>query len=206
MRNAFRPSAVSCAFDKEYFERLYAADPDPWQFATSLYEQNKYAATLKALVHPRYHSALEIGGSIGVLTAKLAGRCDRLLSVDLSTLAQSQARERCRQWSHVRFELMRVPQEMPQERFDLILVSEVGYYWTEPELIVAGERLVQHLRPQGQLLLVHYTPQIKDCALSGDAVHDHFLSRPGLTRRSGRRSEGYRIDLFERATTPEGRA
>ena len=32
-----------------YFDTLYAADPDPWRFATSDYERDKYAATLEGL-------------------------------------------------------------------------------------------------------------------------------------------------------------
>jgi hypothetical protein len=50
------------------FDALYQADPDSWKFATSDYEANKYAATLAALPNVRYDAALEIGGSIGVLT------------------------------------------------------------------------------------------------------------------------------------------
>lgn len=55
-----------------YFDDLYQAKADPWGFETSEYEANKYAATLAALPNARYRSAFEIGGSIGVLTAKLA--------------------------------------------------------------------------------------------------------------------------------------
>ena len=38
--------------DPGYFEQLYASDPDPWRFATSDYERDKYAATLDALPPP----------------------------------------------------------------------------------------------------------------------------------------------------------
>ena len=33
-----------------YFEALYAEDSDPWKFASSPYERDKYAATLAALL------------------------------------------------------------------------------------------------------------------------------------------------------------
>ncbi|MGL6044624.1 MAG: SAM-dependent methyltransferase, partial [Sandaracinobacteroides sp.] len=58
-----------------YFDALYRDDPDPWRFATSGYEAGKYAATMDALPRGRYGSALEVGCSIGVLTAELARRC-----------------------------------------------------------------------------------------------------------------------------------
>ncbi len=64
-----------------YFDDLYAHDPDPWQFETSAYEAAKYDATLDALPIERFASALEVGCSIGVLTARLAPRCDELLAI-----------------------------------------------------------------------------------------------------------------------------
>ena len=67
-----------------YFEALYASDPDPWRFASSDYERDKYAATLAALPRQLYRSGLEVGCSIGVLTAMLASRCRRLLAVDVA--------------------------------------------------------------------------------------------------------------------------
>ena len=63
-----------------YFDKLYSENPDPWKFETSVYEANKYAATIAALPKERYRAAFEIGGSIGVLTEKLQERCDSLLS------------------------------------------------------------------------------------------------------------------------------
>jgi hypothetical protein len=41
----------------EYFDALYTADPDPWKFAVSPYEREKYALTLEAMPKPRYRSA-----------------------------------------------------------------------------------------------------------------------------------------------------
>jgi hypothetical protein len=34
------------ALKPEYFDALYAADPDPWNFAASPYEQAKYRLAL----------------------------------------------------------------------------------------------------------------------------------------------------------------
>ena len=109
-----------------YFDALYQTDIDPWKFATSEYEAEKYATTIAALPNAHYRSALEIGGSIGVLTQKLAPYCDSLLSIDVSQLAQNEAIQRCQQLAQVRFEIMSFPQQFPDELFDLILVSEVG--------------------------------------------------------------------------------
>jgi hypothetical protein len=46
---------------REYFDALYTADPDPWNFAASPYELAKYTLTLNAMPKPRSRSALEVG-------------------------------------------------------------------------------------------------------------------------------------------------
>lgn len=186
----------------DYFDSLYREDSDPWKFETSDYEAKKYAATLAALPKPRYHSALEVGGSIGVLTEMLADRCDSLLSVDVSEQAQRKAIARCRALSHVRFQLMCIPESYPDEQFDLTVLSEVGYYWCLEDLQKAQQLMLHQLEPGGHLLLVHWTPYADyyDNPLSGDQVHESFLALPSsqLQHLGGDRAEKYRLDLFER--------
>ncbi len=183
-----------------YFDNLYTANPDPWEFEKSEYEANKYAATLSALPKERYRSAFEIGCSIGVLTAKLAERCDSLLCVDVSELALNQAIRRCQALPQVQFQIMRVPETYPNDVFDLTLVSEVGYYWCWEDLKKAQQSIIEHLEPKGHLLLVHWTLYARDYPLSGDEVHDSFLElTPSKLRHlKGQREEQYRLDLFER--------
>ena len=79
----------------DYFRAMYAADPDPWRFASSDYERDKYAATLAAIGDAHVASALEIGCSIGIFTRALAPRCAALLAVDVAGAALAQARRRC---------------------------------------------------------------------------------------------------------------
>lgn len=183
-----------------YFDALYGANPDPWGFETSEYEASKYAATLAALPKQRYRAAFEIGCSIGVLSARLAERCDSLLSVDVSEKAMGHAIQRCQSLPQVRFQLMRVPEEYPNGLFDLTLLSEVGYYLSWDDLKKAQQLILEHLEPGGHLLLVHWTLYARDYPLSGDEVHDSFLERTGsdLRHLGGRREEQYRLDLFER--------
>jgi SAM-dependent methyltransferase len=192
-----------------YFDDVYAAQPDPWGFETRAYEKAKYAATLAALPSERrFHRGFEIGCSIGVLTALLATRCDALLSVDVSDAALAQARERIVALAQfqVQLVLMNVPHEFPAPSFDLVVMSEVGYYWSAADLAVASARIVDALLPQGQLLLVHWTPVVADYPLTGDAVHAHFLAlcHPlgPLRHVHGHREATYRIDLLERAARP----
>ena len=183
-----------------YFDAVYGANPDPWNFAASPYEAAKYAATLAALPRARYERAFEVGCSIGVLTAQLAGRCADLLAVDVSPSALEAARARCAALANVRLEMRRMPAEFPSGPFDLILVSEVGYYLSLPDLRTFCRQIVSGLEPGGHALLVHWTPPVHDYPLTGDEVHETFIHEAADELRGVRseRTEKYRLDLFER--------
>lgn len=186
-----------------YFDRVYAADADPWRFETSAYEAEKYRTTVDALGARRFRHAFEIGCSIGVLTELLAQRTRRLLAVDASETPLVRARARLAHAPHVAIERMRIPDEFPSEcPFDLVVLSEVGYYWSMPTLASATARIVDALVPSGLFLLVHWTPPVHDYPLTGDAVHEHVLAVSAgggpLEHRLGLRGATYRLDLFER--------
>ena len=184
----------------DYFDDIYNANLDPWGFETRPYEAQKYEATLAALPKTKYNNALEIGCSIGVLTEKLAQRCNNLLSVDVAAKALDVAKKRCEKLPQVHFELMRLPQQFPDDKFDLILVSEVGYYWSWEDLRRAQQLIIDHLMPGGNLLLIHWTPFVPDYPLTGDEVHDAFLNETtaDLQHKQGSRADTYRLDVFER--------
>lgn len=184
----------------DYFDEVYRAASDPWGFQTSAYEAAKYAATLAALPRKFYESTWEIGCSIGVLTEKLAVRCGRLLAVDISEIALTQAAERCRNLPQVEIKKMRFPAEFPAETFDLILISEVAYYLSPDDWKQAQKLLVEHLKPNGNIVLVHWTPPVHDYPQTGDEVHDSFLAETARNLRhlTGKREEKYRLDVFEK--------
>lgn len=189
-----------------YFDDIYGQNPDPWSFETSAYEAAKYAATLEALGDRRFAHAFEIGCSIGVLTEQLAHRCKRLLAVDVSEAPLQKARDRCAALRQVDLRRMAVPQEFPTTRFDLVLMSEVGYYWCAADLARAAQAIVSALEPGGLWLLVHWTPYVRDYPLTGDQVHEYvrtFAAESGLARPVlSRREASYRLDLWERVTEP----
>jgi SAM-dependent methyltransferase len=186
-----------------YFAQIYQTNLDPWNFETSLYEKEKYLASLAALPLERYGRGFEVGGSIGVLTRMLADRCDRLLSIDVSSLAQGRAQVRCAEQSQVEFQIMQFPGETPNQTFDLIVLSEVGYYLSEKDLLIARDWIVNALRPGGHLLLVHWTPLVEEYPLTGDEVHDLFLAiTPApLTSVFSSRKTHYRIDVLARSSS-----
>ncbi len=181
-----------------YFERLYAASDDPWSFATSRYEHDKYDDTLAAL-GPRYERGLEIGCSVGVLTRRLATRCAELLAVDIDERALTRARARCADVANVRFGRAAIPRDFPAGPFELVVVSEIAYYWSDADLALARQRIAGNVVDGGELLLVHFLPKVDDYVRDGDAVHDLFLSDERFVRVRGHRAERYRLDLLRRA-------
>ncbi|OUJ72322.1 class I SAM-dependent DNA methyltransferase [Hymenobacter crusticola] len=186
-----------------YFEQVYQANADPWQFETSPYEHAKYATTLAALPRPSYAQAFEVGCSLGVLTEKLAARCTHLLAIDVALEPLARAKARCAHLPQVTFQQMFLPQEFPtQHDFDLVVLSEVGYYWNLPDLGRVADGLLERMVPGAHLLLVHWTPEVHDYPLTGDEVHEFFLSRAAadgpLHHLHGERHEQYRLDLLEK--------
>jgi len=191
-------SKMKPTLPRDYFDRLYQSDADPWNFATKDYEHQKYAATLDNLPRERYQNALELGCSIGVLTQMLAARVDSLLAVDAAQIAVDAARARCAALANVQVKRATLPDEFPDGQFDLILMSEVGYYFALPDLKQLSERVLSGLQSGGDLVLVHYLPDVPDYPLRGDDVHDFFLDLAGLNHLSGLRAERYRLDCFRR--------
>ncbi|MEO5999683.1 MAG: SAM-dependent methyltransferase [Chitinophagaceae bacterium] len=186
----------------DYFDDMYKQHDDPWNFKTSEYEREKYKATIAALPKAKYENVFEIGCSIGVLTERLAPKCHSLLSVDVSVIAIEQARKRLSAYPQVRFKKMEIPKEFPEELFDCIIMSEVGYYLSIEDLTITQQLIVEHLSPGAHLLMVHWTPIVHDYPLTGDQVHESFLrlSETGkpLKLLFEKREEKYRINLFEK--------
>jgi cyclopropane fatty-acyl-phospholipid synthase-like methyltransferase len=180
----------------ETFERLYAADPDPWRFATSPYEREKYAATLASLGDRYFDAAFEVGCSIGVFTRLLAPRCGTLLAVDVAEAALAAARRRCADSSGARIERLRVPDQWPDGKFDLIVLSEVLYFLGSADIARTARRVAAALSPGGLALLVNWTgPTDTPCA--GDEAAKLFIAAaPELG--SVRRVTGttHRLDLL----------
>jgi SAM-dependent methyltransferase len=197
-----RDWAMSESLTRDYFEFVYGANADPWDYETSDYESKKFSATVAALPRERYRRGLEVGCSIGVLTERLAPKCEKLISIDLVPSVLERAEARCRRFPQVEFRQMAFPDDLPEGQFDLVVLSEVGYYLSATALALAQARLYEALEPGGQLLLVHWTPFVHDYPLTGDEVHDAFLAdaQPGgaLRHLANDRAATYRLDLFAR--------
>ena len=190
-----------------YFDRLYAADPDPWGFRTRAYEREKYEDTVAALDGARFRRGVEIGCSIGELTARLSASCEDLLGVDLAEAALRQARIRNADAPNIRFAQMQLPTVQPEGRFDLIVFSEVLYYFGETDLARMADWVCTALEPDGVVLLVHWLGETPDYPAGGDEAVEAFfrMMSPALTTDRRWRRELYRMDRLVHAA-PSGPA
>lgn len=156
------------------FEERYRGADDPWSFATSAYELGRYAA-IEAALRPaphRYRSGYEPGCSVGVLTARLADRCDALRATDVSATAVARARSRCGDRPGLTIEVGSVQDGPPAGTSpDLIVFSEVGYYLDRDELHGVVDRLAAAAAPGADLVACHWTGESADHRLAGSEVH-----------------------------------
>jgi predicted TPR repeat methyltransferase len=188
---------VKSSFTPDYFERLYSKDADPWKFATSRYELNKYEETIAVLGNRRFANAFEVGCSIGILTAMLAPRCDSLLAADVSEIALNRARRNCVGMDNVTFERMHIPREWPEKTIDMIVFSEVLYFLGPADILIAASKSMRSLTRHGLVVLVNWTGAT-DYPCGGDEAVEIFLTRSidVLKPTLQRRGEHYRIDVL----------
>jgi SAM-dependent methyltransferase len=155
----------------EYFDSLFEHDDDPWLFKSRWYESRKRALTLACLPQARYASGYEPGCANGELSATLAARCDHLLVTDGSAIAVAMASARLAECNNVTVRIAWVPEQWPTETFDLIVLSEFGFYLNALSLQGVAEQAVKSLRHGGTIVACHWRRPIAGCEFNGDEVH-----------------------------------
>jgi SAM-dependent methyltransferase len=163
-----------------FFEAMYQRNIDPWDFATSPYEQLRYRTVIDLLANRQFTSAFEPGCSVGELTALLAPQCQQLLAVDPSATAVSRARERCAAFPQVELRQDLLPAALPTNPIDLAVICEVGYYFTEPDLDFIVDALATQLSMDGLLVSTNWLGDSPDHELHGELVHDRVGSHRHL--------------------------
>lgn len=160
--------------DPHAFEARYraAADHDPWRFATSPYEQHRYEVTVQALGERRFTRAFEPGCATGELTARLAARCATVVALDPSPTALAVAARRTAGLPGVELRHGTLPEDWPAGTFDLVVLSEIGYYFDRAGLRSLVERVMTAAAPRACVLGVHWTGHSDDHVLHGDTVQD----------------------------------
>ena len=181
---------------QQVFEDLYASSPDPWNFGESFYERRKRELTLALLPRERFGRVFEPGCSIGVLTAELARRADSVTAMDISARALELARQRIGTDQRIGFRQGSIPEDWPEGSFDLVVLSEIGYFLTREQLRGTVRRAAAALGSDGVLVLCHWRHPMQDWPMDGDEVHEVFRTDSGLELLAEHCEADFRIDVL----------
>jgi trans-aconitate methyltransferase len=188
-----QPPAESVSLD--YFIGLYLAKDDPWDNATKWSDQRKYAVMQASMRQPRYHRAYEPGCAVGVFTRLIAPRCDEILAVDSVAEAVAQARAHVAAFPSVRVEQARVPQQLPDGTFDLIVVGDLLYYLSADDLRALLDGLADRLEPGGDLVAAHFRDRANG-GYDGFTVHAALTGHPRLESHVRHEDEWFVVDVL----------
>jgi SAM-dependent methyltransferase len=189
--------AAGARVPRERFDELYRASADPWDYATSAYERDKYADTLAALPARPLGRVLEVGCSIGVFTAMLAPRCRELVAIDFSARALELARGRVAGLDNVTLAQASFAEQVPDGEWDAILCSEVLYYLDAQAFSRAVDWLSGQLHAGASVLAVSWRGQGREEPMRGDEAHDLLVERLARRHTLDARRDGYRLDRFD---------
>jgi len=179
-----------------FFDELYARSADPWGFATEPYEQNRHRHIVEQLGAETFERGFEPGCSIGELTQRLATRCRHLLALDISPIAVARARARCAGLPQVQIAQGRLPEDLPTRGVDLLVLSEIGYYFERACLADILDALTTRTVPGALLVVAHWTGVSADHLLSGYEVHEVIDAHAGWTCRHHEERPGYVIGTW----------
>jgi SAM-dependent methyltransferase len=165
------------------FDRLYAEDADPWQVASSWYEQRKIEVLLASLLRARYECSWDAACGTGELAARLAARSEQVLATDASPAAAELTRRRCAGLSQVQVAVSALP-DRPAGLVghpDLVVLSEVLYYLDEAARRDAWQLMDQVCGPDTEVVAVHWRLRPEGALITGAAaqreLNEHLVDR-----------------------------
>ncbi|MDP9219853.1 MAG: nodulation S family protein [Actinomycetota bacterium] len=186
----------------EYFDDMYAANADPWDFSGRWYERRKRDITVASLPRERFARVFEPGCSIGLLSLDLAQRSDALLAADVSLVAIEATRARLAGQPGVRVERRAVPEDWPDGPFDLIVLSEVAYYSSHRAAGELGRLASETLADDGYVVLCHWLHPVADYPLSGSVAQRVVREASRLDVVVAHQEADFLLEVLARPGTP----
>lgn len=168
------------AVDVDYFDTLYIDTDDPWKMRTRWYEARKRALVEAVLPRARFGRVFEPGCGAGLMTERLARRCDALLATDLHPRAVASTARRLAAHAHVAVQVAALPQAWPDGAFDLIVLSELGYYFAAEDWRPMAARFAASLTDSGVVVACHWRHDFDARRSSTSEVHRALDDVAGL--------------------------
>jgi protein-L-isoaspartate O-methyltransferase len=186
----------TAALSPEAFEVRYAGGKDPWSFAANAYELARYRTILDSLTRSVYETVYEPGCAVGVLTQQLASLAGRVIATDFAPSAVAQALKRCAGLPNVEISCVDAGTFVPAGPLDLIVFSEIGYYFSSADLSRLASLLARCLIGGGEFVAVHWLGDSEDHILHGDRVHEVLRESLQLIPQRSDRYPGFRLDSW----------
>ncbi len=188
---------VDAPVDLAYLNGMYATGTDPWRIEHGWYEQRKRRLVLGCLPRQRYRYAFEPGCSGGTLTRELARRCDKLLAADLSEVAVRATRDRVLGCPGVQVAQLLLPDEWPsRRRFDLIVLSELGYFFREASWAELCAQVASTLAADATVLACHWRHDFAERTLPTTRLHGLLADALGLASQTSLADADFLIDVW----------
>jgi SAM-dependent methyltransferase len=183
------------AIDAAGFERKFRVDIDPWNYTRSSFEHFKRGVLLRACGLSKRGRVLELGCAIGETTRHLARLSCHLTAVDASPTALAEAARRTSHLSNIVLRLANLPDQMPKEKFDLIVVSELVYYLRAHQVKRLAERLIGGLSRGGIAVLLNHRRPFEDASVLPGLAHRDLCRRLARHLRLVRKEAYPRFDV-----------
>jgi protein-L-isoaspartate O-methyltransferase len=170
----------------------------PWNFAGAEYERARQDAVLAALERRGYERAFEPGCSTGLLTLRLARICGHVTATEVAGPVVACARQRCAHLSNVEIRHADLVSERVEGPFDLIVLCEIGYFSSTPELLRLAAALMRSLAQGGELIVGHWLGAGSDQRWHAEAVHAMLAANLPMRRRRRESCPRFRVDSWLR--------
>jgi SAM-dependent methyltransferase len=170
--------------------------PARWRIGEGFYEHRKRQILVDCLPEPRYASCFEPACGNGDLSVLLASRCDRLLACDIALPPVDRAAARLAGFSGVAVRRLAVPADWPDGKFDLIVLSEFGYYLSWPDWQAVVARTANSLTGRWTVIACHWLPDFAERQIGTEALHTELAARLPGRQVLQLRDEDFWLDVF----------
>lgn len=191
-------------FVRLYFNWRYRG-ADPYEVTTLADERDKYGKIVEALsVKEKFENILEVGCGEGHLTRMIAHKGDRVVAVDISDLAISRAKKNLAELKNVTAKRFDILADDPGETFELVLCSEVLFYFEPDQLPGVVERIKGWVKPGGYVALIHTLVKSDDGKgvelkkFGARTIHGMFIDDAQYAQAFDETFDTYRITVVQK--------
>ncbi len=138
----------------DFADRYAGRASDSWSYANDSTHLSRLQRILNVLSPLEGKKVLELGCAEGFITQAIAQHAQQVTACELSPLAAERTRTLC-DGLPVKVIAGDIRRCLPEERFDLILASDVFYYLTRDELVQVTRALAKRANADCRLVMAN---------------------------------------------------